>query len=636
MSQFTTGWHLRLSDNVTQTMSKVEQSFGKAYSSYRKVQDQLDNSTRHVKTYGSSIDDLNRKLDNLTKARNISVNVGDIKNLNREIENTLSQINRMSSRGGQWGKFKEGLSNIPGVGGLMSLGTNPYALGAAGIAGAGAFGLESARTRFDYNRKFAQINATAQLDPTGLSALRNEIMEMGRGSSTPLEQVPLAYEKILSATGKVKQSTDILRYSLQGAQAGFADVNEVASATVGIVNAVGEGKTNAKTVMDVLFASKRLGVGEFADFSRYLPGNITQGSGLGYDYRDVAGSFSYLTTKGNRADVTSTLLSNLFTSLGRSEVTDKLTKQGVGVYGADGNRRDLFSVFSDLANKLEGRSQKGRDALLGDIFTDAQAKQAVNALLNDVDGLGKMMRETRNSAGELDKALASTANEMNGVQQLNNNWEFFKDNMGKLFAPMLNTLIGGANNVLGRANERSSVGNMTYDQQKEYWTKKALGEMRSGGDYSSTLTDLGRTMSENGLGSDNISGYFNSLKSYSQITNDDIRKDPRKWGLKYYGKLGTPRDFQGNESSTINPTTGATKGGSGLATDSTLSNIQGNISGGGNVKNFTVTISQLKTADQLHIHSASTDEGMKDVEDKLFESLIRVVNSVEASAGGAN
>jgi hypothetical protein len=143
-------------------------------------------------------------------------------------------------------------------------------------------------------------------------------------------------------------------------------------------------------------------------------------------------------------------------------------------------------------------------------------------------------------------------------------------------------------------------------------------------------------MSENGLGSDNISGYFNSLKSYSQITNDDIRKDPRKWGLKYYGKLGTPRDFQGNESSTINPTTGATKGGSGLATDSTLSNIQGNISGGGNVKNFTVTISQLKTADQLHIHSASTDEGMKDVEDKLFESLIRVVNSVEASAGGAN
>jgi len=224
---------------------------------------------------------------------------------------------------------------------------------------------------------------------------------------------------------------------------------------------------------------------------------------------------------------------------------------------------------------------------------------------------------------------------MNGVQQLNNNWEFFKDNMGKLFAPMLNRLLGGANNALSRENERSTVANMPYEQQKEYWTKKVLADMRRGNKLPTNLTDLGAVMSEQGKSSDNISGYFGSLKIYSQITTDDIHKDPRKFGLKYYGKLGTPRDFQGNESSTINPTTGAAGKGA-LSKDDYLNNIQGNISGGGNIKNFTVTISQLKTADQLHIHSASTEEGMKDVEDKIFESFIRVVNSVEASAGGAN
>lgn len=628
MTQFTTGWHLKLSDNVTQTMSKVDASFAKSHASYRKLQEQFDAQSKHVKTLDNNVAELTKKLDSLNRVRNISVGVDGLKRVNSELDTTITKLSKVS----QWSRFKEGISTMPGVGSIAGLSTNPYALGAAGIAAGGAFAFDSAKTRFDYNRKFAQINATAQLDQGGLASLRRDIMEMGRGSSTPLEQVPLAYEKILSATGKVKQSTDILRYSLKGAQAGFADVNEVASATVGIVNAVGEGKTNAKTVMDVLFASKRLGVGEFADFSRYLPGNITQGTGLGYDYRDVAGSFSYLTTKGNRADVTSTLLSNLFTSLGRSEVTDKLTKAGVQVYNKDGNRRDLFSVLNDLANKLDGRTQKGRDALLGDIFTDAQAKQAINSLIGDVDGLGKMMRETRNSAGELDKALASTANEMNGVQQLNNNWEFFKDNMGKLFAPMLNSLIGGANASLNRINERSSVGELPLEQQRDYWTKKVLADKRVG-KMGDNLSELGVVMSQQGKSSSDIAGFFGSLNMYANITNDDIRKDPRKWGLKYYGKLGTPRDFLGNESSTATPQTGTR---SALSSDSTLSNIQGNISGGGNIKNFTVTISQLKTADQLHIHSASTDEGMKDVEDKLFESLIRVVNSVEASAGGAN
>lgn len=635
MSQFTTGWHLRLSDNVTQTMDKVGQSFGKAYSSYRKVQDQLDNSSKQVKTYGSSIDDLNRKLDSLTKARNISVNVGDIKNLNREIERTMNQMERMSRSGSQWGRLKQGISEMPGIGPMVGLATNPYVLGGYAAYKTSKFAYDAAMTRFDYNQQFAKINATAQLDKSGLSRLRNEIMNEGRNSSTPLNQIPGAYEQILSATNDVNLSKSILSASLKGAQAGFSSVGDVSSATVGILNAVGANKTNANQVMDVLFASKRLGVGEFADFSRYLPGNITQGAGLGYDYRDVAGSFSYLTTKGNRADVTSTLLSNLFTSLGRTEVTDKLKKAGVDIYGKDGNRRDLFSVLNDLAKKLEGRTQKGRDALLGDIFTDAQAKQAVNSLLGNTELLGKMIEETRNSAGELNKALESTANEMNTVQQLNNNWEFFKDNVGKLFAPMLNTVLTGANNVMSDINEGTNVRTKTLEEQRDYWAHKVLQNQRTGNYDVTDMAHLRQVHKQMGMSLDDRRMYESQIPTFANISTTAIMNDPSLYGLKYYGRAGTPQYFGYKKS--VNPkikNDDATE--KTLTQDPDLSNIQGNISGGGNIKNFTVTISQLKTADQLHIHSASTDEGMKDVEDKIFESLIRVVNSVEASAGGAN
>lgn len=636
MSVFNTSWQLKLNDNIGTQMAKVRDSFAKGYASYRNLQEQLDKNQQKAKQYTSSIDDLNKKLDNLTKTRNISVNVSDIRNLNKEIDLTLRQIDKIKGRGssGHWGQLKQAATEMPGMGPMVGMATNPYVLGGVAAYKTLSFGVDAAMTRFDYNRQFAKINATAQLDKNGLAGLRNEVMAEGRTATVPLSQVPAAFEQILSATNNLPLSKQILKYSLKGAQAGFADVGEVASATTGILNAVGSKKTNAAQVMDVLFASKRLGVGEFADFSRYLPANITQGTGLGYDYRDVAGAFSYFTTKGNKADATSTLMSNMFTALGKTEVTDKLAKHGIETY-KDGQRRDLYSVLNDLAKKLDGKNQVGRDKIMADIFTDAQARQAVNTLTNDTDLLGKMMLQTRESTGELKKALDSTADEMNVLQQASNNWQYFKDNVGTLFAPIINKTLTYANQQVDTYLQQKEVAQLPLDKQKDYWARTVLSDMRRGNVLPPNLTDLGAVMSEQGLGKDNITGYFSSLKKYSKITNDEIKRDPTKWGLKFYGRLGTMQDFGIKPPETFgggggkNTTTTDT-------TNDTFSNLQDNISGGGNIKNFTVTIGQLKTADNLHLHNATTADNAAEVEDIIFEKLIRAVRSVEQSAGGAN
>ncbi len=77
------------------------------------------------------------------------------------------------------------------------------------------------------------------------------------------------------------------------------------------------------------------------------------------------------------------------------------------------------------------------------------------------------------------------------------------------------------------------------------------------------------------------------------------KKTQQKWGLKYQGKQGLMKDFYPDSNkTTTNPETDK-KTDTNTDTTSTLDNI----SGGGSIKNFNVTIQTMKSADKIEIHS---------------------------------
>ena len=635
MGSKTTEWVLKMRSDVAGQMDKISKGMGTAFDKVKKMQKAFEDNTRSTKVFGNSVDDLNKKLDALTKRRDISINVSHIEKLNRLIERTKSQMNSITTAGTTPGlfsarNFSDSISQIPGVGGLMAAGANPYLFAGSIAAAGGSFAYKSAMTNMSYDQQFAQINATAQLSPEELKKLRRDIMREGRHSTVALSTVPSAYEKILSATNDVELSKQILSASLKGSQAGFADVNDVASATVGIINTVGSKKTNATKVMDMLFASKRLGVGEFKDFANYLPSTITQGTALGYREQDVAGSFSYLTTKGYGADKSAMLLSNLFTSLSKPEVLKDLKKYGIQTYDKQGGRLDLISVFEQLDKKLGSRSQQGRDAILGDIIKDAQAKEAFNSLTKDVSTLGDIIRQTRDSAGELNKALATTANGMNEKQRLENNWEVYKDNLGSKSQPLVRGVMGWFNEALEGANEVSDVSEFSSREQQRYWSEKIMRNKRYGMPYGQDAINLGHVFGERGIG-DQFQSYMHTLDMYNQITGEDIKRDPKLWGLKYKAKLGSPIDFYPDAFKKVNED--PTKPGNNKP-DPALDTTLDNISGGGNIKNFTVTIHTMKAADKIVV-AESEGKGYNQIGEVILEELTRAVQGLEMTAGGA-
>ncbi len=626
-----TEWFLKMKENVAQQMGKVNTAFDNGYKKALALQKQFEQNANKTKQFGESVDSLNTKLDNLTKKRNISVDHSAIKNLHREIDQVERQIERIKGTkhgGGMFSgvRMRETLTQIPGIGGAMSLAANPYVIGAMLTLGAGKFAYGAGMTNLSFDQQFAKINATAQLKAPQLAALRGEIMNAGRNSTTDINTVPAAYEKILSATNNVRLSTDILKTSLLGAQAGFADVNEVAMATTGIMNSVGSKQHSAKEVMDVLFASKRLGVGEFKDFAQYLGAPIAQGNAIGYDYRATAGAFSYLTTKGRSADMSQTLMTNLFTALSKKEVLDDLKKYGVKVFDKSGTRNDLFSVVTQLEEKLQGTSQEKRTAIMSDIIKDNQGRDAMNMLLSDTKNLGLIMRQTAGSAGELKAALDSTGNGLNDKQKLSNNWEAFKDNLGKEVAPALIDLFQSLNGVLDTQNRLHELNQMTPEDRKKFLTTQMLDSMRKGQGYGTgNITELGIAMEQLGQ-FPAVQSHLNAIKNWSNISTDQIRKDPALWGLKYKGERGTIRDFYKDQTFSSDfgnvPSVGK---------DNSLNTTMDNISGGGSIKNFTVNIGKFQ--DKTEIHSKNLTEGLNEVEDKQFAMFMRIVQGVEMAAG---
>lgn len=360
-------------------------------------------------------------------------------------------------------KLKVGLnsitSSIPGADFL----TNPY------VAATAAIGFAS-KASMSFDEGMAKINTTAQLTNPQLEQLRDNIIDIGvEQGAKNLYALPEAYEKIISQTGDVIQSQDILKSSIKGSKAGFTEQSVVADALAQSLSLIGKENANAQEVLDTFFAAKRVGAGEFKDFANYMPNLIASGKALGITYKDVAGQFAYMTGKGFAAEKSATLLENAYTALGKSDIQKGLKNAGVNIFDEKGAMRSFDKIFPELQKKLAGMSDNKKSNFLESIgLRDAQAKSAFMALSSDSAKLKESLNATNNSAGETEKAFEKAQNPMMKIQALWTKMQYvglkFGDVVGFVISPALDGLnfivdksIAGAKWFIDKLKEGSLV-----------------------------------------------------------------------------------------------------------------------------------------------------------------------------------
>lgn len=424
-----------MQDRASGTLQKLTGSSVETINKLTKLHDKTESLKRSTSDFGSSIGNLKQKIDILQGERDLidPENLTKIRQYNREIQTLTTRIGQLENTTG--GKFKtyakDAFAQIPGAG-LM---TNPLVLAGVGVAAAGKLAVS-------WEEGMAKINATAQLPQNELDKLGKTIKKLGVEAGANLQRVPDAYEKILSQTGDVALSTDILDKALKGAKAGFTDVDVVSGALAQSLSAIGKENTNAQEVLDTLFAAKRVGAGEFADFARYVPGLVSAGQNIGTSWKETAGMFAYMTGKGQEAGSAAMYIQNAFTALGKSEITEGLKKAGVNVFDNKGNIRSMVDVFTDLSKLTKSMNDQQKSDFFEKIgLRDMQAKAAFSILTGETDKLREAMNATANASGELQTALDSTGNTGNKLRETWAKIQSIGQTLGGVIVTFLNPVL---------------------------------------------------------------------------------------------------------------------------------------------------------------------------------------------------
>lgn len=398
-------WDLLVSrDQVSQTLANIERDFAAVRQATTHFESAANNSFSSANTHA------------------------------RGFRQTLSQIG----------------SEIPGLGRALELATNPYVAGATGIAAIGTGLYQAAKGAAEFEKGMAKFNVTAQVSQSDLSKISDEAKKLSKPFGTPLSEVPIALEKIISAGLTANETMSIFPTSLKAAKSGFVDVATAADAAVSVMKSAGLGTSDINNIYDKLFATVNKGKADFKDVVQYLPNLIFGAKAAGLSLDEVAGSFALLTTS-MQADAATTGIQNLTNALSEADIIYG-TKSSLGFAGNDikvfdkGQFMGLMPIIDQVKAKIDtlGNNQEAKTKFLDSLGLDQEASKALQALLTGADELRTnidfIAQSSTNAAGgigQLDAAYKNSANSTDSWATASRSLDDVMDSFGKLTLPIV-------------------------------------------------------------------------------------------------------------------------------------------------------------------------------------------------------
>ncbi|MCV9929508.1 phage tail tape measure protein [Flavobacterium sp. LS1R49] len=323
---------------------------------------------------------------------------------------------------------------IPELGSAMALLTNPIALGVAAIGAMGAAIGYATKKANAWWESMAQINVTAELSKKQLGKLSDKLLEIGSRNVAPLEEIPKAFNRIISAGLTVNQSMEALEPTLRAAKAGFTDIETVASAAISVMSSSGE-KVNK--VYDILFATVKSGNAEFKDIATYLPKIIPLAKNVGFALDETAGAYAALTTKLS-AEQSSTALEGIMRSLSDTKVVGKFKKIGIDVFDIKtGKVKPILDIMKQLESKMRGLTDNQRMKKMASLGLDQSSSVGFGTMIQDIKGLQKAIDDSAGSQGALNKAYQDSLTPMESWKIIWNQIQVYILKFGELFLPIM-------------------------------------------------------------------------------------------------------------------------------------------------------------------------------------------------------
>lgn len=599
-------WIANLKSNIQSQLTGAANAFQKTDTAAKSFQ-------KSVSALPSNLENIRKKIDDLRVIRDLTTDVRELAKANREIASLERNASRLNGVGTQ-NRLQGFLSNssIPGLSGLAGVAT-PAGAAAAAAALVGAALIDGTKSAIRFEAGMAKANTTLQLTRPELAKVSAEVKSLAAtsGIENAIDQVPQAFNQIVSGVNDTQLALDVYRNALKGAEAAQTDLNVVSDATVNTLNAVGASNTNAKEVLDTLFGAVNVGKGEFADFANYLPKIIPLSNNLGLSFKETAGAFAYYTSQGLKAEQASTTLENVFKALSDSKRQAEFRKLGIQLFDQQGKLRSLVDISEQLKKKFDGLTNQQRIKILDSLGLDQEATLGLSSFTQDVEKLRDSIDRTSN-AGKLGIGLEGSLEKgANAQAEYNRAMNQFKDlltSIGAELLPVVNFALKNINDTLqgmrlgfdllkiGSKKATDFVNNNALTRTAKYLV--APGEV---------LTDFftGRTRSPaNPVSAENrptkVANRVAAPASQLAKPKVDPFSDKR---LKELDKKEKERSER--------------------------------VTGGGSRPvNIQIKVEQLGVTGGLTIQSTTVTEGISEVETMLKQMFLRVVNSANQIALG--
>lgn len=411
---------------MAQTKIEMLLALKDRYSAVLKTADKnTESTTQRMK---SKLGEVNERLKQSANgiANNVSAAFADIKrsltdgsyrragvlmamdNLKTKIDNVKSSTKKA---------FDELRSEVPFIDKTVKLLSNPITLGVGIATGVGGAITKATSLAMDWQKGMAQINVTAGLSNDELAKMSDQMLAIGKRNSAPLEEVPQAFNKIISAGLDANTALASLEPTLQAAKAGFVDIETVAAAGVNVMNSAGlkdivdeTGKKIPAIAQsyDILFATLQKGAASMGEVAQYLPTIVPTAKNAGISLDQASGAFAFLTAQGVNAASAATQLNGAFNALSNPKLLGNFKAIGVSIYDAKGKMRSMPDIVSDLAKSLDGLSDKAKAKKLASLGLDQTSAQAFAVMTQSVDKFKETLDATKNSKGALQNSLDSS------------------------------------------------------------------------------------------------------------------------------------------------------------------------------------------------------------------------------------
>jgi TP901 family phage tail tape measure protein len=607
-------------------------------------------------------------------------------------DNVLREMKGLKEKlGGFSPDMMEGIrglkDELPGVGRALGLLANPYALAAAAALSFGAATAQSVNMALDWEKTMAKVNVTAQLGRRDLGNLSDKILEIGGRSSGELQQVPEAFNRIISAGLDVNQSLTALEPTLKAAKAGFTDIETVAAAGIGVMKSSGE---NINKVYDTLFATLNKGNVEFKDIAQYLPKIIPGAKNAGFSLSEVGGAFAFLTAQGQTAEATTTGLMNTFKAFSKPETIKGFKSIGVDIFDANRNTKPFLQIMTELSAVLA--TSKNKESFIrkfSEIGLDQDAVAAVSSMIQNMNELKSTIDFTTNSQGQLNLAVKNARTSTDDWAEGWNNLKVRTIEYGQAFLPMIEKMGTLFKELNARVDTGDVITNNFKTQREEFEKTRTslqglIGEYKSLSSFTilsdsqkNDLQSIKNKIAEivpqaasydskgnaASLKLGQIAGFINTYKSgVEELKNDAINQYEREIRsisdriqsatanlrmstssadiTKYRGELADLNAKLGSSKSGLSDLkfgslnlTGSAKSGTPVS-----SAVASASPGGGNgatsaatqSKSIIVNIAAFQKID-TQVLSAQDKQSLTDLERQMNEIFLRTIRNVEAS-----